>query len=161
MKHKRLKLSLVLLLGLGLTNSHSQESLNTSGGNASGSGSVSYSVGQTMYQVYTGTSGSVTTGVQQNYKISVVTGGTETEGVNLSVLAYPNPVVDKLTLTIEDIENSSFSFQLFDAQGKVLDSQDITSNQTSIEMTNLAPATYFVKAFQNNQEIKTFKIIKN
>jgi hypothetical protein len=33
-------------------------------------------------------------------------------------------------------------------------------NRTSIVMINLESATYLVKVIQNNQELKTFKIIK-
>ena len=44
--------------------------------------------------------------------------------------------------------------------GKLLQSEKITGNQTSIVMSNLVPATYFVKVIQGNKEVKTFKIIK-
>jgi hypothetical protein len=45
--------------------------------------------------------------------------------------------------------------------GKLLESKKITGNQTSIVMSNLVPATYFVKVTESNKEVKTFKIIKN
>lgn len=86
MKYKRLKFCAVLLLGLGLAGLQAQTSVNVTGGNASGSGgSASYSVGQFVYQTHTGTSGSVSEGVQQPYEISVVTGLEEAKGINLSV----------------------------------------------------------------------------
>lgn len=46
-------------------------------------------------------------------------------------------------------------------QGKLLQSEKITGKQTSIVMSNLVPATYFVKVTEGNKEVKTFKIIKN
>jgi hypothetical protein len=46
-------------------------------------------------------------------------------------------------------------------QGKLLQSEKITGNQTSIVMSNLVPATYFVRVIQNSKEVKVFKIIKN
>ena len=46
-------------------------------------------------------------------------------------------------------------------QGKNLQNEKITSNQTKIVVTNLVPSTYFVKVTQGNKEVKTFKIIKN
>ena len=162
MRHKRLKLSAVLLLGLGLTGLQAQESVNATGGNASGSGgSASYSVGQVVYTTHTGTSGSVAEGVQQPYEISVVTGLEEAQSINLSVTAYPNPTTDYLTLRIDEFEISNLSFQLYDMNGKLLQNEKITGNQTSIVMSNLLPATYFVKVIQGNKEVKTFKIIKN
>ena len=161
MKHKRLQLSAVLLLGLGLTGLQAQESVNATGGNASGSGgSASYSVGQVVYTTNTGTNGSVAQGVQQPYEISVVTGLEDAKGINLSVSAYPNPTTDYLTLEVKDFELSNLNFQLYDMQGKLLQSEKITSPQTSIVMSNLVPATYFVKVIQDNKEVKTFKIIK-
>jgi hypothetical protein len=161
MRYKRLKLSAVLLLGLGLTGLQAQESVNATGGKASGSGgSASYSVGQVVYQTHAGTNGSVAEGVQQPFEISVVSAIEESIGINLSVLAYPNPATNYLTLEVKEFDLSNLSFQLYDMNGKLLQSEKITDNQTSIVMSNLVPATYFVKVVQGNKEVKTFKIIK-
>jgi len=162
MRLKRLKLSAVLLLGLGLTGLQAQESVNASGGDATGSGgTVTYSVGQVVYTTNTGTSGSVAQGVQQPYEISVVTGIEEAKDINLTVTAYPNPTTDYLTLSIGEFDISNVSYQLYDMNGKLLQSEKVTGNQTSIVMSNLVPANYFVKVIQGNKEVKIFKIIKN
>ncbi len=162
MRHKRIKLSAILLLGLGLTGLQAQENVNATGGNASGSGgSASYSVGQVVYTTNTGTNGSVAQGVQQPYEISVVTGLEEAKGINLSVSVYPNPTTDFLQLKVESEKLKDLNYQLFEMNGKLLQSEKITGNQTSIVMSNLVPATYFVKVIQGNKEVKTFKIIKN
>ncbi len=162
MRHKRLKLSAVLLLGLGLTGLQAQTSANATAGDALGSGrSASYSVGQVVYTTNTGTNGSVAQGVQQAFEISVVTGLEEAKGINLSVSAYPNPTTDYLTLEVKDVELLNLHFQMYDMNGKLLQNEKITGNQTSIVMSNLVPATYFVKVIQGNKEFKTFKIIKN
>ena len=158
----RVKLSAVLLLGLGLTGLQAQESVNATGGNASGSGgTVAYSVGQVVYTTNTGANGSVAQGVQQPFEISVVLAIEEAQGINLSVSAYPNPTTDYLTLEVNEFELSNLNFQLYDISGKLLQNEKITGNQTSIVMSNLVPATYFVKVIQDNKEVKTFKIIKN
>ncbi|MDD4149703.1 MAG: T9SS type A sorting domain-containing protein [Bacteroidales bacterium] len=162
MKHKRLKFSAVLLLGLGITSLQAQTSINATGGNASGSGgSVSYSVGQVVYTTNTGTNGSVAQGVQQAFEISVVTGLEQAKGINLAISAYPNPTTDYLTLSIDEFDISNLSYQLYDMNGKLLQNEKITGNQTSIVMSNLVPATYFVKINQGTKEVKSFKIIKN
>lgn len=44
--------------------------------------------------------------------------------------------------------------------GKLLQNKSITDNKTSIAMSSLIPATYFVKVIQANKEVKIFKIIK-
>jgi len=162
MKKKRLTLCAILLLGIGLTGLQAQESINATGGNASGSGgSVSYSVGQVVYNTNTGTNGSVAQGVQQAFEISVVSAIEETEDINLTFSAFPNPTNDFLQLKVENETLKDLSFQLYDVQGKLLQNKKITENQTNIDMSNLVSATYLIKIIQSNNEIKTFKIIKN
>jgi len=162
MRHKQLKLGIVLLLGLGLTGLQAQESVNATGGNASGSGgTASYSVGQVVYTTNTGTSGSVTQGVQQPYEISVVTGIEEAKDITLSVLAYPNPTTDYLQLKVESEKLNDLSYQLFDMNGKLLQNQKLSGTETQINMGNYVPSTYFVRVSSGNQSIKEFKIIKN
>jgi hypothetical protein len=166
MQHKRLKLSAILLLGIGLTGLQAQTSISATGGNASGSGgSVSHSLGQVAYQTHTGTNGSISEGVQQPYEIWVITGIEAAKNINLSVSVYPNPTADHLTLSIDkDIktshELSPMSYQLYDMNGKLLQHEKVTVNQTSIVMSNLVPATYFVKVIRGSKELKTFKVIK-
>ncbi|PIF02253.1 MAG: hypothetical protein CR996_00750 [Draconibacterium sp.] len=162
MRHKKLKLSAILLLGLGLTGVQAQESFNATGGNASGSGGLaSYSVGQVVYTTNTGSNGSVAQGVQQPYEISVVTGIEEVKGINLSVSAYPNPTTNYLTLRIDEFEISNVSYQLYDMNGKLLQTKKLTNTETQIDMSSYVPATYFVRVIAESKSIKEFKIIKN
>jgi len=167
-KLKVINIGMVTLLtfAFSLSTATAQESHNATGGNASGSGgSAGYSIGQVVYTTNTGTNGSVAQGVQQPYEISVVTGIEEAIGINLSVSAYPNPTTDYLTLEIEGDVQTQYIASLYDMNGKLLQSTKITGNQTSIDMSNLVPATYFVKVVVQtqglaSQEVKTFKVIK-
>ena len=162
MVYKKLKFSALLMLILGLTVVQAQESATATGGNASGSGgSLSYSVGQVVYQTYSGTNGSVAQGVQQPFEISVVTGIDDAKGIRLMISAYPNPTTDNLTLKVESFELPNLHFQMFDMNGKLLQNEKITGNETSIVTSNFVPATYFVKVIQGNEEVKTFKIVKH
>jgi hypothetical protein len=162
MQYKKLMLSIILSLGLGLTGLQAQEAIPATGGNISGSGgSASYSVGQVVYTTNTGTNGSVVQGVQQPYEISNVTGIEEAKGITLQCSVYPNPTTDFMTLKAENFSLSTLTFQLYDLNGKLLENKKIESNETSIDMSNLNPATYFLKVVQSNKEVKTFKIIKN
>lgn len=139
-----------------------QESINATGGNATGSGgSVSYSIGQVAYQTHTGTNGSVVEGVQQPFEISVVTAIEEAIGITFNISAYPNPAKQFLTLEIKDFDPTGLTCQLFDMSGKMLDYVKIADTLMSIDLSGLVPAIYFVRVVQNNNEIKTFKIIKN
>ena len=158
MKYKKVKIS-VLLLGLGLTSQ--AQATTATGGDASGSGgAVAYSVGQIVYTTNTGTTGSVAQGVQQPYEISIVL-GIEDNSINLGLSAYPNPTTNYLTLNVGNFELSTLNFQLYDISGKLIERRKIISISETIAMENLPTATYFLKVSNNNNEVKTFKIIKN
>jgi 2',3'-cyclic-nucleotide 2'-phosphodiesterase (5'-nucleotidase family) len=138
-----------------------QESANASGGDASGSGgSVAYSVGQVVYTTNTGSSGTVTQGVQQPYEILTV--GVATPGMDISLNAFPNPTTDRLTLQVGEDNLEGLSYQLYDLHGKLLSSARIVDTQTQVEMGNLAMTTYFLNVLNNEgKQIQSFKILKN
>ena len=161
LKVKSLGVATLLTFTFSLSTLMAQETIPATGGNASGSGgTASYSVGQVVYTTNTGTNGSVAQGVQQPFEIQVVTGIAEAKGINLEVSAYPNPTTDYLVLKVENYDKGNLLYQLFDMNGKLLENKKITGNETSIVMSNLVPATYFVKVTEGNKEIKTFKIMK-
>ena len=159
MKRKKVKLS-VLFLVLGLT-AQAQQATTATGGDASGSGgTVAYSVGQIFYTTNTGTTGSEAQGVQQPYEISIVL-GIDNHSINLELSAYPNPTTNNLTLNVGKTELSTLNFQLYDVSGKLIESRKIISSTETISTENLTSSTYFLKVSNNNNEVKTFKIIKN
>jgi hypothetical protein len=167
MKFKKLKLSAMLLLAIGLAELKAQEAIPAAGGNALGAGgSVSYTVGQVLYTTCTGTNGSVAAGIQQPYEISVVTGLKNDIGIRLVCKAYPNPTADFLILQIEGDVQSHYTAFLYNMLGVILKSIKIEVTETTIDMSNLVTATYYLKIVNitnpsSTEEIKTFKIIKN
>jgi hypothetical protein len=161
-RYKKIKSSFLLLVCLSLTVLQAQTAIPSSGGKAEGTGgSVSYSFGQVVYTTKTGSNGSVAEGVQQPFEISVVTSIEDAKEINLSISAYPNPTSEYVTLSVVDFDLTQLSYQLYDMNGKLLDTKKLEGNQTRILMSNLTPATYFLKVTDENQEVKTFKIIKN
>tara|TARA_B110000037_G_C17035891_1_gene471588 strand:- start:343 stop:825 length:483 start_codon:yes stop_codon:yes gene_type:complete len=160
MKHKKTITSAAFLL-LGLGGLHAQESINGSGSEATGTGgTASYSVGQVVYTTATGTNGSVAQGVQQPYEISVTTGINETT-INLEMSVYPNPTTNYLQLKVESEKLENLNFQLIDLQGKVIENKKVSATTSTIKMETLPKAIYFLNVTDNNQVVKTFKIIKN
>jgi hypothetical protein len=141
-----------------------QVTISVSGGSVSDdTGSLSYSVGQVIYTTVTGASGNLSQGVQQPYEISVVTGIKDVAGIHLGVSAWPNPAVDflKLNIVAKDVQDiRHMEYRLCDMSGRLLHSEKIADMETTISMGHLLPAMYFVKVIRENEEVKTFKIIK-
>ena len=137
-----------------------QQTLLASGGQATGvAGSSSYSVGQLVYTINSGSSGTVTQGVQQSIELFTLS-NPELTTVNLTAMTYPNPTSDYITLKISDSALDNLSYKLIDVNGKVIANGSITNADTQISMQSLALGMYILKVNQNNQELKTFKIIK-
>ncbi len=158
---KKTKLIIMFSLISAITGVKAQQGFTAAGGGASGSGgNAAYSVGQIVYTTNTGAGGSVAQGVQQPYEISIVL-GLEDHQISLNMKVYPNPTSDFLILNVGNFELSTLNFELFDVSGKLLESKKITSITETISMENLPSSTYFLKVTSNNEEVKTFKIIKN
>lgn len=156
-RKKLLDTMFVLLLSIG--GLCAQEALGTTGGEAVGSGgTASFSVGQLAYTTVTGSDGSITQGVQQPYEILMV--GLYESAIDIELSAYPNPTSDFLSLEVDFIDLSNLSIQLINMQGIVLVSQELSDAVTQIEMENLASGIYFLNVNNNNEIVKTFKIIK-
>ena len=149
---------IALIFSVGL---HAQETVPATGGDATGAGgSSNYTVGQVVYTTNTGTNGSVAQGVQQPYEISTSV-GIEVTAINLELVAYPNPTNNALTLNIGNYNNEKLTYQLYDMQGKLLDSKQVVNSSTTIGMQELPVSTYLLNVLDNNALIKTFRIVKN
>ena len=154
----------ILLLASGLlwaSLAQAQESANASGGDATGSGgTIAYSIGQVVYTTYTGSSGSVAQGVQHAYEIFTV--DIEETTLSISLIAFPNPTADNLTLQISDFNKENLTYQFYDIGGKLLSNGQVTGQQTEINTSSLPPATYFINVLnQEDKKVQSFKIIKN
>ncbi len=154
--------SLLVICSFVILQLKAQESVNTAGGEANGSGgSVSYSVGQVVYTSNDGATGSVSQGVQQTYEITEVSSVQEATGINLTASAYPNPTTDYLLLNVEAREIFEYTAKLFDINGSMVGSEEISTRETKIDMRKLKQGLYLLKVIQDDKEIKIFKIIKN
>lgn len=161
MKHLNKVLSVFSLFVLATT-IEAQSFIPAAGGNASGSGgTVSYTIGQVVYTTVSGTGGNLTQGVQLPFEISVVTTIKEASGIILESSVYPVPAKDFVTLKVESYNTEYLSFKLYDMNGKLLQKNLVGGNETQIYLGEFSPGAYILKIFENNKEIKTFRIIKN
>jgi hypothetical protein len=153
-------LSLILICHLWWSLAQAQESINAIGGDATGSGgSVAYSLGQVVYTTQIGAGGRVAQGVQHAYEIFL---GLEDAPSIFSLLVFPNPTTDDLTLQVIDFEKESLTYQVYDMQGKLLLSGQIKAQQTQIQSSKWPSATYFIHVLDSgHRKVQSFKIIKN
>jgi hypothetical protein len=155
----KLKSTALLLLAISCGSLNAQTSVAATGGDASGSGgSASYTVGQVVYTTATGTTGSVAQGVQQPYDISITVG---VEEKTIGLVAFPNPTKDQLNLSVAGFTTQQYIYQLYDASGKLVKSDKVSSSTTSINTQALTPGVYLLSVLDNNSIIKNFRIIKN
>lgn len=151
---------LILLAGLSVPDLLAQQGTTASGGDISGSGgSASYSTGVVAYTTLNGATGSATQGIQQPYEFFVL-GTDHFEAITLSVAVYPNPTVSEIYLRLGSVNVSNPRFELYDLNGRLLLQQKITLMETPIAMASLPAASYILKVYAGNAELKTFKIIK-
>lgn len=155
----KIKSILVIMLFLNGITLYAQESVTAAGGNGNGSsGSVSYSVGLVVYTTTIEAEGSVARGLQHAYEIYSLDIDDMTKNISLSV--FPNPTSDFLTLSISDNIIEKISYQLYDLTGNLIESRDIQSDQSLIDMSKLSAAVYFIHILKGNERIQSFKVIK-
>jgi hypothetical protein len=81
---------------------------------------------------------------------------------NITLLAYPNPVVDELRVSIpNNWQNKKVIYEVLNANGQLADKVEIaSSSQTeTIYTANLLPGVYFLRA-SCGKEAAQQKIVK-
>lgn len=155
------KLSLVALMLFTTHLIYSQQTIPVSGGLATGSGGTSsYSLGQLIYTTITDSGGTLTQGVQQSFDLESLS-NPELTTLNLTAVMYPNPTSGYIVLELKKMELIGLSYAMYDIQGREVSKGQVHLETTQIVMQGLAMGIYILKVNQNNQAIKTFKIIKN
>ena len=141
--------------------SYAQETNPASGGEAAGSGgTVSYTVGQLVYTNPTTASGSLHQGIQQSFEF-VTLSNPELTAVTLNAFTYPNPTTDYVTLGLKEGNFTGLSYEMVDLLGRFISKGTVAASETKIGMKSLPIGVYILRVQQNNQALKTFKIIKN
>ncbi len=154
---KRKMILLITAMALTGAIAEAQTTVTVTGGEA---GTMSFTVGQPFYQTATSDAGSLAAGVQQAYAISIVD-GIENSQISLEAEVFPNPVVDRLNLRVENAADATLRYMLTDNNGRTLASDGIADVQTAIDMTLYVQGVYFLRIDDGERVVKTFKIIKN
>ena len=106
----------------------------------------------------------ITEGVQQPYEI-VAVGVDMYPHITLNAMVYPNPTTDKVTLSVGvDMvganNHSPLRATLFNANGQHIQTVNVTSAQTDIDMAGVAAGTYYLRVTDGQTTLKTFKVVK-
>ena len=154
------KIIVLIIFGCSIISIQAQQTTASAGGDASGiGGTFSYSIGQVVYTYNYGTDVIVAQGIQQPFEISTL--GLDNYQINLVMQTYPNPTRDYLVLNVHALDLSNMIFQLYDVNGRLIETRTMFSPIETICMMNLPSSVYVLKVTNNNKEVKSFKIIKN
>lgn len=92
--------------------------------------------------------------------ITVVATASVNDVVANKLAVYPNPTKD--ILTIESL-SALRTYRIFDIQGKQITEKVLGNNDSTInvDVSSFENGIYFIEVLSDNQQLSTFKIIKN
>lgn len=140
---------------------YAQDAQVSAGDEGSGAGgSSSYSVGIAVYTSISGDSGWVNQGIQQAYD-EVLTTSIDpiVSGIDFSV--YPNPTLNFVNLKTSELSSGNIRYAVIDESGKQVMSDLVKETITHIPLHTLSSGIYFVKVWNEKQELQSFKIFKH
>lgn len=150
----------ICLMACSPITAFSQSNCVSTGGTYSGSnGNVSYTVGQIDYNAFSGSTGDINLGVQQPYELYKLSLDEISDQIQVSI--GPNPTSDLINIKFIDFDaGESYTYSLCDANGKLISSDKITEEETSINLVSFSMGIYFLNI--TNQNINhSYKIIKH
>lgn len=137
-----------------------QSNITSAGGEYKGEGgTVSQSFGQLSFATMSSDEISISEGVIQVFEIAVIS-GVENNAIQLFYNAYPNPVHENLSLSIENYNGEALEYQIFDSNGRLITKGQVESKLTAISTLDLIPASYYLHVLKEGKSEKSFKIVK-
>ena len=153
---------LVLLFISFCSLSYAQQGPVAAGTSTAGAGgSISYSIGQIDYIAPTGSGGNSNEGLQQPYELFIVSTSVKEIDNSVSVTMFPNPVSNFVSIDFKNSKFQDYSYQLTDANGKLISENKITEAQSKINVAELNSGIYFILISNSSSPIKTYKLIKH
>jgi hypothetical protein len=124
--------------------------------------SISWTVGEPVSETYSTTNNMATMGFHQP-ELGLITMLSQQSADPGSVLVYPNPVRDLLTVNFKGMEEGKYNLMLFDNLGKLISKSEasITENNQLVQLkiNEVAAGNYFLQV-ENKSFNKTIKINK-
>jgi hypothetical protein len=125
---------------------------------------VDYTVGEITVTTLGNLNNTLTQGFQQPFSNTYFIVEPNTSNP-VQVLAYPNPVVDQLNISIENAKLADYRVMLFDVLGQLLFDENIQPGfnaiaQISINLNSFSSGNYYLRVLSDKHLIQTGKIIK-
>lgn len=150
------KNTIVLFSLFAATSVSAQEVISTQGESYSNtSANINFTIGEVIINTGTDGTNDITQGFHQtNWNFL----GLEDFAPNYEVTIFPNPTQNVLNIKTSSYENVTYT--LYDAQGKLVMQNLLSSEQTPIQVSQLASGSYSLTLSNPQQQLKTYKLIK-
>ena len=136
-----------------------QAVISAGGSGKSGNLSINWSIGEVITETFVSMPFKLTQGVQQPHiKVEPVAGMSEMKIYQIT--AYPNPANDVVIVSIAESAENQLTLKVFDINGRLVHIAPITGNETRIHVKNFAAGIYLMQIMDKNNNVQTFKIIK-
>ena len=126
---------------------------------ATSAGSLSYTLGYLSTSSMSQGGAVVSEGLQHAYEIYNTSSVSEAS-TNFNISVYPNPSVDVLNLEMDKQSQACFTYQLFDLIGKKISEAATLEEKAQIDMKDLSSGNYLLIVKQDQNILKSFRIIK-
>ena len=156
-----MKKILAFILFISFTNVYAQQLISTSSAYIDKDGTkISWSIGEVVIGTIASNDVQLTQGVLQPLIIDIFPTGIE-EMYRLDMIAYPNPVFDKVLFKGED-PMGEYNIRLVDKTGKILLEKRMNYNDLSVDMSKYNFGTYFIEVIESgSNKRRVFSIIKS
>ncbi len=115
------------------------------------SGSIDFTIGEVVINTGSDGSNDLTQGFHQtNWNFVSI----EDHVPSYEAIIFPNPTSEILTIRTSSFENVNYT--LYDAQGKLVIQDKLSSAQTPIQVSQLAPGAYSLILHNDTQNLKLF-----
>ncbi len=123
---------------------------------ANSAGQLSTTLGEPVISTTTNGTNTLTQGFQQT-QITVT--GIEDLQTDFEMNIYPNPVSNFITIKIKELKENIL-LTIYTVEGKVVINRPLTVTETKLDVGSFAKGNYFLNVTQQNEIIKTYKIVK-
>ena len=120
--------------------------------------SLSWTIGEIAIETYVTDDIMLTQGFNQANII--ITDVTEELSTDYKLIIYPNPAKDIFTLKAETENMQHLKAELYNLAGTKILSEQIMAGNTQFNIERLPASMYILRIYDNQHEIKSFKVIK-